>query len=554
MEISDKFNNTIIIIKNECRGNQKMLDMVIKNGIIANGTGNPWYYGDIGIKEGKIVAIGNIQEQANEILDATGKIVSPGFIDIHSHSDLAILQDPYGEIKLQQGVTTEIFGNCGFSPAPLNNSTKNLFKDYCQPVMGDLNDEWPWNSFGEFMNILSKNSYSHNIGTLVGNGALRIAVKGFDKGKLTNREISEICTLLRDAMNKGALGLSLGLMYTPENYYSTEELVRICSVLSDYNGILTAHIRGEGNSIISSIKEVIYIAEKTNVPLHISHFKAAGKNNWGHKVDEAMELIESARTRGIDVTCDVYPYNAGSTTLWTLLPPWVLEGGVTAALNYIQDSVIRRKIHSELNNNATTWDNLVYTTGWESVIISSVQSDINQGYIGKSISEISDMLGQDPIYFVLDLLVNESGKVSIVFFHTSEEDVKKILVWDKSLIISDSLFSSGGIPHPRLYGTFPRLFAKYVREEKLLSPEEAVRKVTSFPAQRLNLHNIGILDINYIADIVIFDINHIQDKATYLKPRQFPEGINWVIIGGKKVIENGKHLGVKNGRLLRGSI
>lgn len=531
-----------------------MLDIVIKGGKIVNGTGNPWYYGDVGIRDGKIVTIGNIQEQANEILDATGKIVSPGFIDIHSHSDLMILQNPFGEIKLQQGVTTEIFGNCGFSPAPLNDSTSDLFKNYCQPVMGHLNKDWSWNSFNEFMDILSKMSYAHNIGTYVGNGALRIAVKGFDKSPLTNEEINKICSLLRDSMDAGALGLSLGLMYAPENYYSTDELIKICSVLSNYNGIITTHIRGEGDSLISSIKEVIQIAETSNVPLNISHFKAAGKNNWGHKIEEAMNLVESSRMRGVDVTCDVYPYNAGSTTLWTILPPWVLEGGIEAALDKIEDSNTRQKIHNELNSNATTWDNLVYTTGWENVIISSVESDKNQGYVGKNILEISKILGQSPVDCVLNLLIEEGGKISIVFFHISEDDVKKIISWDKSIIISDSLFSSGGIPHPRLYGTFPRLFAKYVREERLLTLEEAVRKVTSFPAQRLNLRNIGILDINYIADIVVFDINHIQDKATYLNPRQFPEGINWVIVGGKKVIENRKHLGVKNGRLLKGAL
>lgn len=528
-----------------------MLDIVIKDGKIVNGTGNPWYHGDIGIKDGIIVSIGKIEEPAKEVLDASGKIVAPGFIDMHSHSDLKILEDPLGEIKLQQGVTTEIFGNCGFSPAPLSSSTVELLKNYSQPVMGQLNRPWTWNSFKDFMDVLSQRQYSHNIGAFVGNGALRIAIKGFDITPLTSKEINNIKALVADAMEAGALGLSLGLMYVPENYYSTQELVDICSVLSRYNGLLVTHIRGEGNSLISAVEEVIYIAEQNKIPLHISHLKAAGKNNWGNKIHKAMSIIESARTRGVDVTCDVYPYNAGSTTLWTLLPPWVLEGGVESALDHLKNPVTRQVIYNELCNEATSWDNLVYSTGWKNVVISSTASKENQKFIGKNVDQIAGELGKDPIECVFDLLLEEKGKISIVFFHTSEDDVKKILAWDKSIIVSDSLFSAGGLPHPRLYGTFPRLFAKYVRDEKLISLEEAVRKVTSFPAQRLNLKKLGIIDVGYIADIVVFDIENIEDRATYLNPKQYPKGINWVIVNGKKVIENGRHLGEKSGRLLK---
>ncbi|MFY9177470.1 MAG: D-aminoacylase [Caldicoprobacterales bacterium] len=528
-----------------------MLDIVIKDGKIVNGTGNPWYYGDVGIKDGLIVSIGKIEVQAKEVLDASGKIVTPGFIDVHSHSDLKILQDPLGEIKLQQGVTTEIFGNCGFSPAPLNNSTAELLKSYSQPVMGELNRPWSWNSFKEYMDVLSQGTYSHNIGTYVGNGALRIAIKGFDSSPLTKKELNDVKALLADAMEAGALGLSLGLMYAPENYYSIQELVDICSILSQYNGLLVAHIRGEGNSLISSIEEVIYIAQENGIPLHISHFKAAGRNNWDHKVDKAMDLIESARARGVDVTCDVYPYNAGSTSLWTLLPPWVLEGGVESGLDHIKNPRTRQAIYDELSSQATSWDNLIYSTGWGNVVISSVASRQNQKLVGKNVDQISQERGRHPIDCVFDLLLEEKGKISIVFFHTSEEDVKKILVWDKSLVVSDSLFSAGGVPHPRLYGTFPRLFAKYVRHEKLITLEEAVRKVTSFPAQRLNLNKIGVLDIGYIADIVVFDMEEIEDRATYLNPRQYPKGINWVIVNGRKVMEEGRHLGVKSGRVLK---
>lgn len=528
-----------------------MLDILIKNGLIADGSGSPLRAGDVGIKDGKIAVLSDhISDPAKETIDAAMKIVAPGFIDMHSHSDLMMVNDATGEEKLRQGVTTEIFGNCGFSPAPVSNAYLESLQAYSEPIMGCLKDGWSWKSYGEYLDVLKGNQFGHNIGGYVGNGALRIAVKGFEAGSLTPEEMMKVKKLLEESLEAGALGLSMGLMYVPENYYIRDELVEICSVLKKYGAILATHMRGEGNSLLKSIEEVLYVARKSEVPLHISHLKAAGRNNWGANCNKAIQLIEDARSSGMDVTCDVYPYTAGSTSLYTLLPQWTLEGGIQKAIKRINDSEQRQKILDELNRETNDWDNLVYSTGWESVMISSVNTAANQRFVGKRISEIAQSLHVEPAEAALNLLAEEDGKVAIVFFHMSEEDVIKIMRLDYSLVISDSLYSKGGMPHPRRYGAFPRLFAKYVREKKILSPEEAVKKVTLLPAQRLGLKQTGRIENGYNADIVVFDINTIQDNATYINPKQLSAGIDYVIVGGKVACRSDKLTGIRNGKLL----
>ncbi len=529
----------------------EMLDYVIKGGLIADGSGSPSWVGDVGIRDGKIIKLcGNIGDTAGEIIDAAGRVVAPGFIDLHSHSDFRLLEEPAGEIKLRQGVTTEIFGNCGFSAAPLSERHMPLLLAYSEPVMGQPKEKCGWRTYGEYLSRLSRSKLGHNTGGYVGNGALRIAVKGFEAGPLTGSEMAEVKRLLRESLEAGALGLSLGLMYVPENYYDRDELAEICSVVKEYGAIVTAHIRGEGNSLGRSIEEVLYIAEKSGVPLHISHFKAAGKNNWGEKCDAAIGRIEAARSRGVDVTCDVYPYTAGSTTLTSLLPPWSMEGGIEKTLQRIRDPETRLRICDELSRETDDWDNLVYSTGWESVLVSSVNTAANRRLVGKNILEIAQLRQERPIDAFLDLLAEEAGKVAIVIYHMSEDDVIKILKLGFSFVISDSLYSSGGLPHPRLYGTFPRLFARYVREKKVLSLEEAVKKVTSMPAKRLGLESIGRLECGMNADIVVFDAGEINDRATYIDPKQFPAGIEQVLVGGKVAVKSGELTGVRNGRLL----
>jgi N-acyl-D-amino-acid deacylase len=527
-----------------------MLDLIIQNGRIVDGTGNPWYYGDVGVADGRIAAVGRLDMEAKRIIDAQKRVISPGFIDGHCHSDLMVLDYPYSDIKLRQGVTTEVVGNCGLAPAPFVPSRAALLQTYVQPVLGETSWKWPWETVGEYMAHVAASHPSEHVATYVAHGALRIAAMGFENRPATSSEIEYMKQLLEEGLQAGAIGFSIGLLYAPGSYTSKEELAELCRILPKYNGLFSTHIRGEGNNLIPSVKEVIWIAEVSGVPLHISHLKAAGKRNWG-KVLEALELIEDARARGLDVTCDVYPYSAGSTMLTTVLPPWTLEGGISSTLERFRDSAQRKRVKEELGEEQTEWDNLVCSTGWEAVIVSSVRHPEHAVLEGKSIAEISEARGQHPADCVMDLLLEEDGQVSIVYFHMADSDVEQVVGWEKSLIASDSLHCETGKPHPRLYGSFPRLFSRFVREKKTLSLEQAVRKVTSFPVQRFKLGKRGLIVPGYAADLTVFDPATIHDMATYQEPRQYPEGISHVIVGGQLTLDDGEHTKAREGTLIR---
>ncbi|MCR8634356.1 N-acyl-D-amino-acid deacylase family protein [Paenibacillus radicis (ex Xue et al. 2023)] len=527
-----------------------MLDLIIKNGKVVDGTGNPWFYGDVGVANGVIAAVGRLDVEAHRIIDAQKRVISPGFIDGHCHSDLMILDYPHSEIKLRQGVTTEVIGNCGLAPAPFVPSRAELLQTYVQPVLGSTSWKWPWETVGEYMAHLAGSRPSEHVATYVAHGALRIAAMGFENRPATSAELEHMKQLLEEGLKAGAIGFSIGLLYAPGSYTSKEELVELCRVLPKYNGLFSTHIRGEGNNLLPSVKEVIWIAEASGVSLHISHLKAAGKRNWG-KALEALELIEDARARGLDVTCDVYPYSAGSTMLTTVLPPWTLEGGIGSTLERFRDPALRQRVKKELGEEQTEWDNLVCSTGWEAVIVSSVRHPENAALEGKSIAEISEVRGQHPADCVMDLLLEEDGQVSIVYFHMADNDVEQVVGWEKSLIASDSLHCETGKPHPRLYGSFPRLFSRYVREKKTLSLEQAVRKVTSFPVQRFKLGKRGLLVPGYAADLAVFDPATIHDRATFQDPRQYPEGISHVIVNGSVTLDDGEHTKAREGTLIR---
>jgi N-acyl-D-amino-acid deacylase len=526
-----------------------MLDLIIKNGRIVDGTGNPWYLGEIGVKDGMITHVGRADLESRKIIDAKQQVIAPGFIDGHTHSDLMILEQPLSEIKMQQGVTTEVVGNCGLAPAPWSHKHKQLLESYVEPVIGSSSFTWPWETVEQYMEVLAHSKPSENVATYVAHGALRIAVMGFANRPATSDEISQMKRLLEEGMKAGAIGLSIGLLYAPGSYTPKEEIADLCSVLHKYNGLLATHIRGEGNNLIPSILEVIWIAEKSDISLHICHLKAAGKINWG-KIQIALDLIENARSRGMDVTCDAYPYSAGSTSLTTVLPPWVLEGGIECTLERLKDPTLRSQIKKQLMEEQVEWDNLVVSTGWNSIFISSINSIANRGLEGKHILEISEIRGVSPIDCALDLLLDEAGKISIVYFHMSEEDVSQVVTWDKSIIISDSLGCVTGKPHPRTYGSFPRLFAKYVRQEKLLSLEQAVRKVTSFPAQRFKLGKRGLLVPGFHADLIVFDPETIADQATFEEPTQIPLGITHVWVNGVNTLSHQTHTTARPGSFI----
>ncbi|MCI3920840.1 D-aminoacylase [Paenibacillus sp. TRM 82003] len=522
-----------------------MLDIVIKNGKIVDGTGNPWYRGDVGIRDGKIVLVGRVEQEAARVIDAKGHAVAPGFIDGHCHSDLMVLNYPRSEIKLSQGVTTEVVGNCGLAPAPFLAPHGALLRKYVQPILGETPD-WSWRTIDEYVQTLSRQRPSENVATYVAHGALRIAAMGFDHRPPTSGELERMKAMLEEGLRAGAIGLSIGLLYAPGSFAAKEEIAALCAVLPKYNGLLSTHIRGEGNSLLASVKEVIWIARQAGVPLHISHLKAAGRRNWGGAA-RAMELIADARAGGMDVTCDVYPYNASSTMLSTVLPPWTLEGGWDRTRERFRDAAVRRKVKEELAEERDDWDNLVCSTGWDNVYVASVRTEANRAIEGKSVADVAELRGAHPADCVMDLLYEEEGQVAIVYFLMAEEEVRSIVAWSESLIASDSLHCDTGKPHPRLYGSFPRVFAKYVREERALTLEQAVRKMTSFPAARFRLGRRGLLAPGYAGDVVVFDPDAIRDRATYLQPKQAPEGISYVLVNGKPTMRGGVHTSERAG-------
>lgn len=526
-----------------------MLDLVIRNGKIVDGTGNPWFRGDIGIKDGAIAVVGTVEPEAVRTIDANGRVVAPGFIDGHCHSDLMLLNYPKSEIKLAQGVTTEVVGNCGLAPAPLFEPHGERLKRYVRPILGDT-PSWSWRTVDQYIETLAARRPSENVATYVAHGALRIAAMGFDHRPPSAEELERMKTMLEEGMRAGAIGLSIGLLYAPGSYAAKEEIASLCSVLPKYGGLLSTHVRGEGNRLLESVKEVIWIAREAGVPLHVSHLKAAGRRNWGLAA-EAMAIIADARAQGMDVTCDVYPYNASSTMLTTLLPPWTLEGGLERALDRLGEPSVRARIVAELGEERDDWDNLVCSTGWDNVYIASVQTEANRPLEGRHVADIAESRGVRPAEAVLDLLMEEQGQVSIVYFLMAEDEVRSIVRWSESLIASDSLHCDTGKPHPRLYGTFPRVFAKYVRQERALTLEQAVRKVTSFPAARFKLGRRGLLVPGYAADVVVFDPDAIEDHATYQDPKRPPSGVAHVLVNGTPSMEDGAHTGACDGCFVR---
>ena len=533
-----------------------MYDIIIKNGKIVDGTGNPWFCGDIGIKDGKILKVGRLNSADSErLIDAKNCIISPGFIDMHSHSDLAPFINPYMESKVRQGVTTEVVGNCGFSAAPLNDFLREELQK-TSPMLREANVKLDWTSMAEYMESVEKNGVSLNIAPLVGHGTIRAFVLGYEKRKPTETELEEMKQVLAQAMKDGAFGMSTGLIYPPSCYADTEEIIELCKVVASYGGFYASHIRGEEHQLLTSVREAIEIGEKAKFSVEISHHKASGKANWG-KVKESLKIMEEARNRGIDVTCDVYPYTAGSFGLDSLLPPHAHEEGVEKLIEKLKNPEFRQKLKDEMKKGTDNWRSAAEVLGWDNIMIAYCKG--HPEYEGKTISEIVKEKNIDPFDFVFNLIIEETASVSVVLFSMSEEDMKTVLKSSFSMVGSDSSaratygILSAGKPHPRAYGTFPRVLGRYVREEKILTFQEAIRKMTSFPAQKLGLKDRGLIREGMWADIAIFNPEKIIDKATFTNPHQYPEGIEYVIVNGKIVIEKGKHTKEKPGKILRKS-
>jgi len=522
-----------------------MYDIVIKNGTLIDGTGKPMFFGDIGVKENKIKFIGNLQnEKAATIIDAQGLFVSPGFIDVNNHSDTywRIFLNPDLESLVYQGITTIVGGNCGSSLAPLAN------KDIIQSIQkwADIRSvNLNWLSVKEFLDEIDRRDLSVNFATLIGHGTLRRGLIRDEVRSLTSHEIKVAKKMLRDAMKQGAFGLSTGLVYTHAKLASEKEIAELVEVVKEYDGVYTTHIRGEAGELLQAVEEAIRIAKTTGVKLEISHLKAIGEKNW-ELMEEAINLVETARTNEIDVNFDVYPYTSTGSVLYILLPDWVAEGGKKMMVYRLKDPNVRQQVLQEMR--ADEFD-------YSKVIISI--SPLDKTLSRKKIVDIAAAQGKSVEEVIIDILIASEGRVVTTMEVLSEKNVMKGIRNPFSIISSNGSGyneqhrESGELVHPRSFGSFPRLLGVYVREKRVLSWEEAIRKITGLPAEKFGFKKRGVLKVGNIADVVVFDPEEVNDSATVENPYQYSKGIEWVIVNGKVSVEQGKYNGKRAGEVLR---
>ncbi len=529
-----------------------MFDIIIQNGFLVSGAGNPWFKANVAIKDGKILRLGRIgSEGADKTINAEGLIVCPGFIDIHSHSEFTLLANPKAESKIRQGVTTEVVGNCGSSAAPLNEATKEDLRK-SNHLIEEAGIKLDWETLGEYLDHLRRSGVALNVASLVGHGTVRAYVMGYEKRPPSRQEMEEMKAAVEGAMKEGAYGMSSGLIYPPSSYASTDELVELCRVVAKNGGIYTSHIRGEAETLLEAVEEAIFIGTEAKLPVEINHHKAMGTTNWG-KVTESLSMIEEARGRGVDVTCDVYPYVAASFGLRAMLPPWTHEGGVGKMVERLKDPEARARMERDMTTGLPDWSSPLRSADWGDTLVTGCRS--HPAFEGKMMVELAEKKGVSPFMFTFDLLIEEAG-VTVVRFAMREEDVRTVMRHPIAMVGTDGYsFAPYGVlgkgkPHPRSYGTFPRILGKYVRDEHLLTLEEAVRKMTSLPARRLRLKQRGLILEGMWADIAIFNPKEIRDRATFTDPHQYPEGIEYVLVNGKVVVERGEHTGTLAGKVL----
>ncbi|MGD2201046.1 MAG: D-aminoacylase [Candidatus Bathyarchaeota archaeon] len=517
-------------------------DLIVENCKVIDGTGNPWYKADIGITQGEITKLGRIKDGGRETINARGLVASPGFIDTHSHSDLMLLAEPEARQKVMQGITTEVIGQDGLGEAPIRDDVLEDWRRYLSGLNGDPDIDWNWRSFGGYLNALEAAGPATNIAALVGHGNLRLLAMGMENRAPTGSELSEMKGLLTESMVSGAFGLSTGLIYPPCVYAEIGELVELCKVTAAHGGIFVVHMRNEGDMLLESIDEVARIGLETGVHVHISHFKASGEKNWGKTVEALIKIQEYWRG-GAEITVDQYPYTAGSTFLSSLLPTWAHEGGTERMLNRLRDPETRSRIKEEMTESGRGrgW-------GWHNILVTSVKTPGNKGLEGMNLKEIAAKRDQEPRETLLDIILEEGNAVTMVSFSMSEEDIKNVMASPLQMVCTDGIIL--GKPHPRVYGSFPRVLGRYTKDG-VLRLEEAIRKMTSLPAQTLGLHDRGLIRPGMAADITIFDPDTIIDRGTYQDPAQFPDGIEYVIINGRVTVEEGHQTETRAGKVLR---
>ncbi len=541
---------------------ERDFDLIISGANIIDGSGRPGFAGDIGISGGKISAVGNLDRaEAGEFIDANGLTAIPGIIDCHAHSDLTLLADPRGQSKIQQGVTTELNGQCGLGVFPVRAEDREELRASVAFLAADV--EWSWETAADYLETLDRARPAYSAGVMTGHGALRSYVMGFDDREPTDEELSRMCDELRRCLDAGAFGLSLGFEYAPGFYAKEREIVALLTVVAEREALVSVHTRTQRDEFADAVAEMAQwcrAAEDASgqgaVRLQIDHVKRSGERCWG-TMGELLGLIESLRNDGLDVAFDVYPYIAGSKHLAGSLPAWVHAGGTSAMLERIARDDTRERLREELRQfEAGKREQNPFEISFDRVMITDVRSDANAHVIGRTLQEIADERNEDPVDTHLNLLIEEGGQVNAVFFSMCEEDMQQALAHPLACVATDGLAFAPegpahlGNPHPRSYGTYPRLFGKYVRQEGLMPLEEAVRKCTAWPAARMGLSDRGRLARGMRADLVLFDHRRIIDTATWEEPHRFPRGIEFVLVGGKIAVEQGRQETERYGQAL----
>jgi N-acyl-D-aspartate/D-glutamate deacylase len=523
-------------------------DVVIRRGLVADGTGAGPLQLDVGVTRDRITALGDLSEAHAVVeVDASGKIVAPGFIDTHAHSDMAwslpLDQSHVAGASIRQGVTTEVAGNCGFSPFPLVDEHRRDGERQLATLFGPT--PLGWNDLSGYSDAASRSGLLANLAPLLGHGSLRVAVMGFDERAPTAEELAALSRLAEIALEQGAFGISSGLIYAPGMYAATEELVALASVAGRYGRVYTSHIRGETDMVADSVREAIRIGTEAGVPAHISHHKTAGKRNWG-RTEETLAIIRAARAAGADITVDVYPYTAGSTLLQALLPAWAQEGGIERMLERLRDGGARDRIAWDFEHWPQGKEDLRRAAGWEGIVIATCPDPAAEG---RSIAELADAGGVTPADEMFDLLVAHQARITVILDVMQPADVERVVSFEAATIGSDGL-PIPGKPHPRLAGTFARILGSYVREKRQLDLVGAIRKMTSMPAERFGITDRGTIAKGRIADLVVFDADSVTDRATFAEPFLTPVGVSDVFVSGTAVVRNEQLTGARPGKVL----
>lgn len=537
----------------QCTGTVERYDVLIKNGRIIDGTGDPGFYADVAIRDDSIAAVGSLDEaEADQVIDATGLTVTPGFIDMHTHSDYTLLIDGNAESAIRQGVTTEILGE-NQSAGPLLGAARIELERSLEPTPLDPD----WTTLGDYFSRLEESGVSVNVASYVGSGQVRMAVMGSENREPSDAELSEMESLVDQAMQEGALGLSSALSYVPNTFMGVDEIVRLAKVAARHGGIYATHLRHQNLEIESGIREAIEIGRRADLPVHIFHFKVKHPKMWG-KFYQYTSLVDEARAEGITVTADLYPYIAGTTNLAASMPPRFLDGGTEKMLELIRNPEVRAEIRRDIDRGLPEWENEVAEAGgWGRMVVSAVQKPENKKYEGKSMAEVAEMMGKDPVDAMCELLLSEGGRVPMIQHAAAEADLEHAIGLPWTAIGSDGVamnpddFPWMGRPHPRSYGTYPRVLKVYVKEKGLVPVSDAIRKMTGLPAQILGFQDRGLLRPGMKADVVLLDAEGVADRATFENPQVYPLGIEYVFVNGVMVLDRGNHTGAHPGRVLR---